>query len=110
MEPGERPNAVPRRVSVIPKREVGLISEQRKPKLKGITPKLLDPIIDTTLKSASSALALVSSRLKIDFHTISNPCCLAGHLEHFLANWRLITEDTAILLKHGRFIRLTFTC
>ena len=92
MEPGERPNAVTRRVSVIPKREVGLISEQRKPKLKGITPKLLDPIIDTTLKSALSALALVSSRLKIDFHI-----CLAGRQEHFLANWRLITQDTAIL-------------
>ena len=37
------------------------------------------------------------SRLKIDFHAITQPGRLAGRLDHFVQNWRLISSDPDVL-------------
>ena len=40
---------------------------------------------------------LASSRLKIDFQSITAPVTFAGHLRHFQPYWQQITMDPAIL-------------
>jgi len=68
---------------------------------QGISP-VLSPFPDAraglpNLQPTTVAQTGLLSRLKIDFHAITQPARLAGRLAHFVQNWRLISSDPDVL-------------
>ena len=76
------------------------VPEPKEQKLTGTSPSLPLTLVSSLQKGQNLERcnrSVASSRLKIDFLTISEPPIFAGRLAQFLPNWRRVTLDPEIL-------------
>ena len=92
---------LPAQLVPVPSRESReSVPEAREQKLTGISPKLPVTHVSSIQKGQNPercSRSVASSRLKIDFLTISEPPRFAGCLAKFLPNWLRVTLDQEIL-------------